>query len=180
MKRRPLGWPAVTFGLAVATLLAAPVSAQEQKVGDQPEAMNMRLVGYNDLAGPQRLSAADPQAERSLDRLYRPSRRHNDVPKPMNKLTGQAEFNGTSIVDVTDPAHPKYLKHIPGTSGKLRTGRRPDGAGLRRQEPAQGRSQQVLSAARVRQFQGHEIWDTTDPASPSSADPRRHGAQGHP
>ena len=32
----------------------------------------------------------------------------------MNALTGQAEFNGTSIVDVTDPKAPKYLHHVPG------------------------------------------------------------------
>ena len=32
----------------------------------------------------------------------------------MNPLTGQVEDNGTSIVDVTDPKHPRYLHHIPG------------------------------------------------------------------
>ncbi len=122
MKRRPLGWPAVTFGLAVATLLAAPVSAQEQKVGDQPEAMNMRLVGYNDL---QARGAYQPTIRKQGDRYIAYIGHHggsNDVPKPMNKMTGQPEFNGTSIVDVTDPAHPRYLKHIPGTAGNYEQG----------------------------------------------------------
>jgi hypothetical protein len=35
----------------------------------------------------------------------------------MNPLTGKQESNGTSIVDVTDPATPKYLYHIPGETG---------------------------------------------------------------
>ena len=34
---------------AFALLLASPAAAQMQKVGDPPEANNMRLVGYNDL-----------------------------------------------------------------------------------------------------------------------------------
>jgi hypothetical protein len=36
--------------------------------------------------------------------------------------TGQAEFNGTSIVDVTDPAHPVYLHHLPGQDGNYEQG----------------------------------------------------------
>ena len=42
--------------------------------------------------------------------------------KPLNPLTGQPEFNGTSILDVTDPAHPKYLAHIPGQEGTYESG----------------------------------------------------------
>src|SRR5207237_8072953 len=34
-----------------------------------------------------------------------------------NPLTGADEDNGTSIVDVTDPARPRYLAHIPGMPG---------------------------------------------------------------
>ena len=39
------------------------------------------------------------------------------IPKPMNVLTGQNEYNGTAILDVTDPKHPVYLAHIPGQTG---------------------------------------------------------------
>src|SRR5262249_44713410 len=45
-----------------------------------------------------------------------------EVPKPLNPLTGKPESNGTSIVDVTDPAHPQYLAHIPGTPGNYEEG----------------------------------------------------------
>ena len=47
----------------------------------------------------------------------------DEVPgAPINALTGKAGVNGASIVDVTDPAHPKYLHHIPGLEGKYEDG----------------------------------------------------------
>ena len=51
------------------------------------------------------------------------------------RMTGKAEPNGTSIVDVTDPAQPKYLRHIPGAARQVRSRRRADGARVRRQAP---------------------------------------------
>ncbi len=92
------------------------------KIGDPPEASNMRLVGYNDL---QHRSAYQPTIHHQGDRYIAYIGHHGgtpEVPKPLNPLTGQNEFNGTSIVDVTDPAHPKYLAHIPGTEGNYEEG----------------------------------------------------------
>ena len=65
-------------------------------------------------------------------------------------MTGKPEPNGTSIVDVTDPAHPKYLRHIPGAPGKYEDGgaqmvRVCDGAQL-----AEGRQEHGLHAAHLR------------------------------
>ena len=85
-------------------------------------ALNMRLVGSNDLQG---RSAYQPTIAHQGDRYIAYIGHHGgtpDVPKPMNPLSGQAEFNGTSIVDVTDPALPKYLKHIPGLEGNYDDG----------------------------------------------------------
>ena len=67
----------------------------------------MRLVGYNDL---QARSAYQPTIHQQGDRWIAYVGHHGGtdaVPKPVNPMTGQAEVNGTSIVDVTDPAQPE-------------------------------------------------------------------------
>ncbi|HEY2135727.1 MAG TPA: hypothetical protein VGH49_07550 [Xanthobacteraceae bacterium] len=151
---------------SVILVAAAPALAQQQKVGAAPEAQNMRLVGYSDL---QERSAYQPTIHRQGDRYIAYIGHHGgtpEVPKPMNKLTGEAEFNGTSIVDVTDPAHPKYLKHIPGLPGTYEEGgaqmvRVCDGKTLPHADPAK------FYMLRVFGGQAHEIWDVTDPANPA-------------
>jgi len=163
MYRRSLQFGLCSLGLA---LVAAPASAQQQKVGAPPEARNMRLVGTNDL---QERSAYQPTIHKQGDRYIAYIGHHggtDDVPKPVNKLTGQPEFNGTSILDVTDPAHPKYLKHIPGLGGTYEEGgaqmvRVCDGKTLPKGDPGK------VYMLRVFGGQAHEIWDVTDPANPS-------------
>src|SRR5262245_25404746 len=128
--------------VAVLALATTATLAQQQKVGDPPEAKNMRLVGYSDL---QARSAYQPTIQRQGDRYIAYIGHHGgtpDIPKPMNKLTGQPEFNGTSILDVTDPANPKYLKHLPGLEGTYEEGgaqmvRVCDGKTLPKGDPAQ-------------------------------------------
>src|SRR6266436_4114969 len=131
-------------GLMILTL---PALAQSPKIGDSPEAKNMRLVGYNDLHG---RSAYQPTIHHQGSRYIAYIGHHGgtpEVPQPVNRLTGQAENNGTSIVDVTDPTQPKYLAHIPGLQGHYEEG----------------------GAQMLRVFGGraHEIWDVTDPAKPA-------------
>jgi hypothetical protein len=84
----------------------------------------------------------------------------------MNPMTGQAEDSGTSIVDVTDPAHPKYLRHIPGEPGQYEAGgaqmvRVCAGSSLPKGDPAK------FYLLRTFGNSAHEIWDVTDPANPS-------------
>ncbi|MGZ5830020.1 MAG: LVIVD repeat-containing protein, partial [Xanthobacteraceae bacterium] len=153
-------------GVVSLALMATSAIAQQQKVGDPPEAKNMRLVGYNDLQG---RSAYQPTIAKQGDRYIAYIGHHggtDDVPKPKNPITGQPEFNGTSIVDVTDPAHPKYLKHIPGLEGNYEAGggqmtRVCAGASL----PKGDKNKFYL--LRVFGGQAHEIWDVTDPSNPS-------------
>jgi hypothetical protein len=158
--------PRRLFALALTPFLLSPALAQSQKVGDPPEAANMRLVGMSDL---QARSAYQPTIHKQGERYIAYIGHHGgtpDVPKPMNKLTGEAEFNGTSILDVTDPANPKYLKHIPGLEGTYEEGgaqmvRVCDGATLPNADKARTYMLRVFGGKR------HEIWDTTDPANPS-------------
>ncbi len=99
---------------------SAPLHAQQQVMGAAPEAKNMKLVGMNDL---QARSGYQPTIHHQGDRWIAYIGHHggtDDVPDPINPQTGKAEPNGTSIVDVTDPAHPKYLRHIPGQEGSTK------------------------------------------------------------
>ena len=145
---------------------AMPALAQQQKIGAPPEAKNMRLVGYSDL---QARSAYQPTIAHQGNRYIAYIGHHGGtdaVPKPVNPMTGQAEFNGTSIVDVTDPAHPKYLKHIPGLEGTYEAGgaqmvRICAGATL----PKADKSKFYM--LRVFGGQAHEIWDVTMPENPT-------------
>ena len=146
-------------------LAASPALAQEQKIGALPEASNMKLVGWNDL---QARSAYQPTIHKQGDRYIAYIGHHggtDDVAQPVNPTTGKPENNGTSIVDVTDPAHPKYLHHIPGAAGTYEAGgaqmvRVCDGSAL----PKGDKSAVYL----LRTFGGeaHEIWNVADPANP--------------
>src|SRR6266850_994396 len=81
--------------------------AQMHQPGVPQEASNMRLVGYNDLLS---RSAYQPTIAKQGTRYYAYLGHHGhtpELPKPVNPMTGQAEYNGTSIVDVTDPKNPK-------------------------------------------------------------------------
>ena len=90
----------------VATLTMAQQVQQSPyapKIGDPPEVSNMRLVGYSDL---QARSSYQPTIHKQGDRYIAYIGHHGgtqSVPKPTNPLTGQPEFNGTSVMDVSDP-----------------------------------------------------------------------------
>jgi hypothetical protein len=145
---------------------AALADTAAPRIGDPPEAENMRLVGHE----PLQMRAA-----------YQPTIHHqgnkwiayighmggtDDVPSPVNSMSGQAEPNGTSIVDVTDPAHPRYLAHIPGQPGTYEGGgaqmtRVCDGSQLPRAD------RNAVYLLRAVGGQGHEIWDVREPEHPS-------------
>jgi len=154
-------------GLAILGLLAmtAPAAAQQQKIGAPPEASNMKLVGTNDL---QARSAYQPTIHHQGDRWIAYIGHHGGtdaVPNPVNPMTGKAEPNGTSIVDVTDPAHPKYLRHIPGQEGKY------EGGGAQMVRVCDGKTlpnadKNAVYMLRTFGSEAHEIWNTADPANP--------------
>src|SRR6476659_9871371 len=155
---------AVCFSTSLLAFAGAAV-AQQQLVGAPPEASNMKLVGTSDL---QARSAYQPTIHHQGDRFIAYIGHHGGtdaVPAPFNPMTGKPEPNGTSIVDVTDPANPRYLRHIPGQEGKYESGgaqmvRICDGKDL----PKGDRSAVYM----LRTFGGeaHEIWNVADPANP--------------
>lgn len=155
----------LTLGLSAGSAWAAEdaiIAPASRKV----EAKNMRLVGYNDL---QARSAYQPVIQRQGKRWIAYIGHHGgtrEIPQPHNPLTKQNENNGTSIVDVTNPKHPKYLTHIPGQPGLGEQGgaqmlRVCDGKQLPKGDPAK------VYLLRTDGGTGHQIWDVTAPERPS-------------
>src|SRR3954447_3557526 len=139
--------------------------AQQQVIGAPPEASNMRLVGSNDL---QARSAYQPTIHHQGDRWIAYVGHHGGtdaVPAPINPITGKAEPNGTSILDVTDPAHPQYLRHIPGQEGKY------EGGGAQMVRVCDGKvlpkgDRNAVYMLRTFGGEAHEIWNVAEPANP--------------
>jgi hypothetical protein len=143
----------IVFGLV-------STSGQAQQTA---ESSNMTLFGTNDLQG---RSAYQPSIHKQGERYIAYIGHHGG--SELNSLTGQQENNGTSIVDVTDPAHTKYLAHIPGEVG---TPGKPEAGGAQMTRLCDGSVLPHADPHKVyllRTFGGasHEIWDVTDPAKP--------------
>lgn len=124
---------------------------------------NMALVGYNDL---QARSAYQPVIQRQGNRWIAYIGHHGGV--QLNPLTGKMEENGTSVVDVTDPAHPRYLAHIPGESPREGGG----GGGAQMVRVCGGSTLPHADKNKtymLRSFgeSAHEMWDVSDPAKPA-------------
>ncbi len=139
-----------------------PTAAPAPGPRDQPSAWNMEVVGYNDLQG---RSAYQPIIINQDGREIAYVGHHNNQKPLMNPLTGEAETNGTSVVDVTDPANTKYLAHIPTAEG-----RRSGGAQMVRVCSGSTLPHGVKGKwylLRPYGSEAHEIWDVTDPAKPA-------------
>ena len=158
--RRIRGWLATT-----ALIAAVPLATTGALAQGKPESRDMTLVGFSDL---QARSAYQPTIQKQGDRFILYVGHHGGttkVEKPINPMTGQPEFNGTSIIDVTDPKKPKYLKHIPGEPGNYESGgaqmvRVCDGKSLPKGDKS------AVYMLRTFGNSAHEVWDTADPANP--------------
>src|SRR5262245_29600870 len=142
------------------------------------ESLNMQLVGTNDL---QARSTYQPIVQRQGNRWILYGGHHalgtnpvTGAPLPsFNPLTGRNEPNGTSIVDVTNPAAPVYLFHLPvGTTGN-------GGSQMNRVCPGASLPIKNTKFYLLRSYanSAHEVWDVTNPASPQ---PVRTVAGGNP
>jgi hypothetical protein len=100
---------------------AAPTSGVEEANADTraESAENVRLVGYSDLQGRESLvvtTLSDP-ANGSWVYVGHHESYWDGKPKT-NPITGKEEWNGTSIVNVDDPANPRYVWHIPNEADR--------------------------------------------------------------
>jgi hypothetical protein len=125
---------------------------------DKPSQWNMEIVGHNDLQG---RSAYQPTIINQDGRQIAYVGHHDNQKPIVNPMTGKAEINGTSIVDVTDPAKTTYLAHIPSDRGGAQMTRVCSGNTL----PHGVKGKWYL--LRPHGNSGHEIYDVTDPAKPA-------------
>ena len=128
---------------------------------DQPSQWNMALVGHNDLQG---RSAYQPIIINQDGRQIAYVGHHNNQKPLMNPLTGKLEPNGTSIVDVTDPAKTKYLAHIPTGEDRATGGAQMVRVCSGNTLPRGVKGKWYL--LRPLGNRAHEIWDVTDPSKP--------------
>jgi hypothetical protein len=143
--------------LAVAASLAGfTAGAADGAAPAAAEARDMELVGHHDLQG---RSAYQPTLHARGERVLAYVGHHAGAAP--NPLTGKTEPNGTSILDVTDPARPVYLAHVPGPgAGGAQMVRVCDGATL----PHGARDRVYM--LRTEGNGGHAVWDVTDPRAP--------------
>ncbi len=149
--------PAPVAESAPAEMPAAPMPVEPE----QPDltAHNMTLVGYHDL---QARSAYQPVVH-----AYADGRRILFVGlhagSSINDMNGQEEINGLAILDVTDPAAPQMLRHLPPNN--------PDASGTQHVQICNGADlpngdPNRVYAARTDGLLGYEMLDVTDPAEP--------------
>ena len=123
-----------------------------------PPSRNMRLVGRHDLQG---RSAYQPIVHLYGERRILFVGHH--AGEAMNTLSGASEVNGLSVLDVTDPAAPDLLTHVPAT-GPAASGTQHvqvcDGSALPNGDP--DKTYLIRTNGRV----SYELLDATDPAAP--------------
>ena len=154
----------IALGCVLSVLGAVSAFSQAPGRGHGAEAHDMELVGHDDLQG---RSAYQPTLHRQRGRWIAYVGHHGG--RARNPLTGADEENGTSIVDVSDPARPRYLAHIPGPAGGAEQGgaqmaRLCEGSTL--PKGGAGKTYLLRTLGNAVPNAAHEVWDVTDPAKP--------------
>ena len=166
----------LTWGVS-SVIAASQQSSNGQKLAHAAEHKDMQLVGTNDL---QSRSTYQPTVHRYANGQYILFAGHHarntagegqlpDILPSFNPVTGKNDPNGTSIVDVTDPAHPVYLFHIP-VGAPVDPPALPSNGGAQFTRVCDG-STLPINDNKVYLLRGyansaHEIWDVTDPKKP--------------
>jgi hypothetical protein len=139
---------------------ASPVAgvAPAPQADDPLAAHDLRLVGQNDL---QARSAYQPIVHAYGQRRILFVGHH--AGEALNPATGYVEKNGLSILDVTDPAKPQYLAHLPPTG--------PEASGTQHVQVCDGSAlpnadDTKVYAIRTNGALSYEVVDVTDPEKP--------------
>jgi hypothetical protein len=148
----------LALGYAILIVFAASSMAQQTV-----EKSNMELVGYSDLQG---RGSYQPIVQQQSNRWIAYVGAESHTPAQLNSLTGQVEPNGTSILDVTDPRHPKYIAHIPGQGEADRGGSAQDVRVCSGNELPHGQKGKFY-LLRNFGYSSWEMWDVTDPEKPN-------------
>jgi hypothetical protein len=153
--------PIAALAIAVSVSGCETTGRPGEYRADAAEAQNMRLVGSNDL---QARSAYQPVIHHQGNR-YIAYIGHHGGNRP-NPITSGSDDNGTSVVDVTDPAKPRYLTHIPGEKGG------PESGGAQMVRVCNGSDLPKADRSKVYMLRslgnvGHEVWDVTQPEKPN-------------
>lgn len=146
-------------GLRIAAVLTAVLACTGTSIAALPrgaEARDMELTGFHDLQG---RGAYQPVIHPQQGRWIAYVGHH--AGSALNPLTGKDEANGTSLLDVTDPAKPVLLHHIPGGPGGEAQMVRVCGG---RELPRAARDR--IYMLRTRGHDAHEVWDVTLPGPP--------------
>jgi hypothetical protein len=138
-----------------AILMIGVASAHGIRVSQSGEQKDMLRVGHSDIQGRE---SYQPNVITYPDgRVIAFIGTHGGT--HFNPLTGVDERNGTMIVDITNPARPKDLFHIPQSDGTSQMARMCKGSDL-----GVGNSNSVYL---MRNYgHGYETWDVTDPKNP--------------
>jgi hypothetical protein len=123
---------------------------------DGSDTYNAEWLGHNDLQG---RTTYQTTVQTQGNRVIAYAGHFNG--QMFNPLTHLTEINGTSIVDVTDPRHPKYLKHLVADKGGARMAKLCSGNEL--PKGLHGHTYLLRENGAV----SHEVWDVTDPANPT-------------
>ncbi len=123
---------------------------------DQESIWNMQVVGFNDNQG--RPSSDDGWIEDQNGRyiLYLAEGGGSHY----NPLTHGMEKDGTSLIDVTNPAHPVFVYHIPATTGN--SGHVAVCGGDTLPQAQKNHWYLLRHDGNINQ----EVWDVTNPAAP--------------
>ncbi|MDB5798137.1 MAG: hypothetical protein JWP36_2039, partial [Paucimonas sp.] len=133
--------------LALALLVLAPNASAASR--------DMQLTGSHGLQG---RSAYQPVIQQQAGKWIAYVGHH--AGHAINPLTGRDEQSGTSILDVTDPARPQLLHHLPGSGGGAQMARVCKGDHFGAAHVGRTYLLRTLGD------EAHETWDVSDPARP--------------